>query len=59
VQSEKKVGNGDGISDLLSMDDDLLADDDPDFLDFMNRKQTILENVKRLTVIKFPGNQEV
>ena len=59
MQSEKKAGNGDGISDLLSMDDDLLADDDPDFLDFMNRKQTILENVKRLTVIKFPGNQEV
>ena len=41
------------------MDDDLLADDDPDFLDFMNRKETILQNVKRLTVIKFPGNQEV
>jgi hypothetical protein len=59
VQSEKRNGNGDGISDLLSMGDDLLADDDPDFLDFMNRKQTILQNVKRLTMIKFPDNQDV
>lgn len=59
MQSEKKNGNGDGISDLISMDDDLLDDNDPDFLDFMNRKQTILQNVKRLTMIKFPGNQDV
>lgn len=59
VQSEKKKGNADGISDLISIDEDLLADDDPDFLDFMNRKQTILQNVKRLTMIKFPDNQDV
>lgn len=55
-QSEKRNGTGDGISDLISMDDDLLDDNDPDFLDFMNRKQTILQNVKRLTLMKFPGN---
>ena len=37
---------------------DNLLNDDQDFLEFMMRKNTIINNVKKMASIKYPNNAE-